>query len=81
MATHVRNNPAQVVRQAFARRERRERLLAEAMRRHGIAGLRAVFDLLEAHLGEEIGIDRQLERLIDAEPTALALLAAKDRRR
>jgi hypothetical protein len=77
MATHPRNNRDPLVRQASARHERRERLLAEAIRRHGVAGLTSLFMLLEVALGEEIGIDRRLEALVDASPSAIGLHAAR----
>jgi hypothetical protein len=81
MRAHVRNNRDPLARQAFARRERRNRPLAEAMRKHGIPGIAALLDLLQAELGAAIEIDRRLERLVDADPSAMASLARKDGRR
>jgi len=54
-------------------RARRQRLLAEAIRQHGIPGLTAYLDLLEVEFGEALGIDRRLEALIEADPAVIAL--------
>jgi hypothetical protein len=37
----------------------------------------AMLDLLEAELGEEIRIDRRLEALVDADPSAMDLHGAR----
>jgi hypothetical protein len=81
MRVPVRNNRDSVVRQASARRERRNRLLAEAVARHGVAALGLLFELLETELGIDLGVDARLEGLIEASPAAMDLLAAKDGRR
>jgi hypothetical protein len=49
------------------------------MRKHGVAGIAGMLSLLEVQLGEEIGIDRRLERLVDADPSALALIMGQPR--
>ena len=64
-------------RQPSRARERRQRLLAEAVARHGVAVVAAFLTLLEAEFGEEIGINRRLEFLIDADPAALALITGR----
>ena len=55
MRVHVRNKRDSVARQACARRERRNRLLAEAMRKHGTPSIAALLDLLEAQLARRSG--------------------------
>jgi hypothetical protein len=67
-------------RQASTRRDRRQRLLAEAIARHGAAGLDALLAFLETELGEDLGIDRCLEQLIDADRAAVAALITGQRR-
>ena len=59
--------------QASRKRDRRQRLLAEAIHRHGVPGLAALLDLIELEAGEALGIDRRLEALIDATQAAIAL--------
>jgi hypothetical protein len=55
------------------KRDRRNRLLNKAVERHGIPGVGLLLETLEAECGD-LAIGRRLERLIDAEPAALALL-------
>jgi hypothetical protein len=52
---------------------RRNRLLNGAINKHGILGVGALLKSLEAEFGD-LAIDRRLERLVDAEPAAVALL-------
>jgi hypothetical protein len=62
-------------RQSARRRARRERLIGEAWNRHGAAGFAALFDIVEADIGDaDLRIDGRLERLVEADPTALELL-------
>jgi hypothetical protein len=55
------------------KRDRRNRLLNRAIERHGIKAVGLLLESLEGECGD-IGIDRRLERLVDAEPAAVALL-------
>ena len=55
------------------RRERRHRLIEAAVRRHGISALDLLFERLEQEFGAELGVDSRLERIIEADPAALAL--------
>lgn len=58
---------------ADLQQRRRERLLVAACERHGAVGVGALLKSLEAGYGD-LAIDRRLERLVDADPAAFALL-------
>jgi hypothetical protein len=52
---------------------RRRRLIAEAIHRHGVSGIKALLELIEIDIGADLRVDARLEHLIDAAPAALAL--------
>jgi hypothetical protein len=57
----------------FNRNRRRDSLINAALAKHGVAGIGAAFKSIEHDFGD-IGIDRRLERVIDADERALVLL-------
>jgi hypothetical protein len=60
---------------AARKRDRRNRLINAAVKRHGLGAVSLAFESLEDEYGE-LGIDRRLEHLVDADPRALALFEA-----
>jgi len=69
--------------QASCKLDRRQRLLAEAIHRHGVPAVAFLLELIEADDGD-LRIDARLERLADLDESAFAdaarLLAGRRRR-
>ena len=55
---------------AALERQRRKRLLNIAVERRGPEAVGLLLEILEAKFGGDLGVDRYLERLIDASPRA-----------
>jgi hypothetical protein len=54
------------------RQRRRQRLIDEAVRKHGVLGIGALLRALENECGD-LGIDHRLECLVDADERAICL--------
>jgi hypothetical protein len=61
------------------KRDRRQHLLAETLKRHGVPALGLLLESLEADFGDVLRVDARLEGLIDADPRAVALFEAARR--
>jgi len=58
---------------ASRKRDHRQRLLADALRRHGVPAVALLLELIEADIGDHhIGIDARLERLVDLDEAGFA---------
>ena len=60
---------------AARQRDRRRRLIGEAIGRHGTPGISILLEMLETEFGDALAIDRRLEQLVNASPTAVAIFA------
>jgi hypothetical protein len=56
----------------FNRNRRRDDLIKAALRKHGVAGIGAAFKSIEHDFGD-IGVDRRLEYVIEADEGAIRL--------
>jgi hypothetical protein len=60
---------------AARKHDRRRRLIEAGLRRHGASGFALFVDRLELDFGD-LGLDRRLEDLVDADPRAIDLAGA-----
>jgi hypothetical protein len=63
-------------RSAELRFDRRQRLINAAIQKHGIGAIGLLFERLEGDFGDELRLDVRLEKLLEADSAALALLGA-----
>ena len=67
----------QIVRSLSAahRRDYRRRLLGAVHKKHGVSGFSLLLEALEEEHGD-LKLDRHIERVVDADPRAIALFGA-----
>jgi len=76
VAMYLQRSASFVNREPKARqRDRRRRLIAEAIGRHGTPGISILLEMLETEFGDALAIDRRLEQLVNASPSAVAIFA------